>query len=84
MSPTKANDFVQRVPHTIWFGDKISMAEKRMAGPFDLTSKVRKGRKTPYYVPAESWEEFEEVAPLRGVDSSTLNNRKAASRSNAR
>jgi hypothetical protein len=83
VAPAKANGYVQRVPHTIWFGDQISLAENRMAGPFNLTSKERKGRTIRHCIPDEAWKEFEEVAPLRGVDSSTLNELKAAARSNA-
>ena len=83
VSPAKAQECVQRFQHTIWFGDQISLAENRMAGPFNLTSKERKGKTITQCVPEKAWKEFEEISPLRGVNLSTLNKQKAAARSNA-
>ena len=84
VSPPKAIEFLNRIPHTKWLGDKISLAENRLAGPFNLTGSQRKGKFVTHTVPAEAWKEFEEVAPMRGVNTSTLNLKAAAARSTAR
>ena len=72
VAPSKVASFLHRNPSVIRYSDRISLGESRIAGPFDFGGRSDTGRTLHGLVPDEAWEELEEAAPTRGVDTSTL------------
>ena len=68
MSPAKAQGCIDKHPTLFRFSDTISIAENRLAGPFNYVTLVENNKAIGHRIPKEAWNEMGENATLRGVD----------------